>query len=126
VLSANGVASCVTNASSKVGVGFSVGSKANGLIVSGVCVGTRTGEAGGVGEALARGVGVTYCPQSDAVPPHAASKNDSPIKRLLSRFTKRVRCQELYLYKGDSYFVELLARIRKQEKNDSYPIHLEI
>ena len=89
------------NFSSNVGVGVAAASNDRGRVGSAVCVGRRVGGGAKVGVAPPSGVGVAYCPHSDGLPPHAedASMNEATIKRLIARFTKYVRCRELYLYK---------------------------
>jgi hypothetical protein len=36
------------------------------------------------------GVGVAYCPHNEAFPPQAARKKEAAIKKLISRFTRKL------------------------------------
>jgi len=113
--------SCVTNASLKVGVGVAVFEMTSNTNGSGVWV-TVAGTGDEVGRIPPRGVGVVYCPHSEAFPPQDASKKDAAIKTLISRFTKKIRRWELYLYKPDNRFTTYL---NKDEVISAY-FHLEI
>jgi hypothetical protein len=85
--------SCVTNAALIVGVGIAVFtvSYVSGRSGVGVWVGTTAGTGDEVGIPPG-GVGVVYCPHSEALPPQEAIKKDVATKKLISLFTSSVRC----------------------------------
>ena len=85
--------SWVTNASIKVGVRIEVAVLAGWVTnTSGVFVaGTLVGAGDEVGGMPPGGVGVAYCPHREAFPPHEASKNEAATRKLVNRFTKKVR-----------------------------------
>jgi hypothetical protein len=76
-------------ASLKVGVGVIVltDSITNGLSVVGVCVATTAGIGDEVG-IPPNGVGVAYCPHSEALLPQDAIKKEAAIRKLINLFTK--------------------------------------
>jgi hypothetical protein len=57
-------------------------------MVVGVVVATTAGAGETVGEFPPDAVGVAYCPHKEAFPTQDASKKETAIKKLISRFTK--------------------------------------
>jgi hypothetical protein len=92
VLSVKDATSWVMKASLNVGVGITVlvtTGVTNGLVGSIVAAGAEL-EIVGIPPS---GVGVAYCPHNDVVLlPQDASKKEVVIKKLISRFTKSIRC----------------------------------
>jgi hypothetical protein len=72
-----------------VSVGVTVGSTMNGVTVEEGSVVAVTGTGDGVAEAPPRGVGVAYCPQSDAFPAQEASSKEAAVIRPICRFTNK-------------------------------------
>jgi len=101
VLSTGGEAtSCVTNASwvaVGTGVGVVVTPNTKGPRAVGVSGIYAAGAGEDVGGMPPNGVGVAYCPHSDALPTHEVAMKETAIKRLGIRFMFRP-FRELYLY----------------------------
>jgi hypothetical protein len=81
-------------------VGVLVTSTVGGATYVAVFVGIISWTGDGRASILPAGVGVSYCPHSDVLPPQDAIIKDAKIIRMMNRFTMDP-LTELYLYKGD-------------------------